>query len=197
MGEQEDEEQDFKRVLQENKLMPAKKRLVIVCLLGIVALFILVMVNIRDTKGVLQLAPSSSWAPRPRPPSKPSPEARLDLDLSWCANAPAAAKNAIHLYLGSSQEFVDLNAVLRYSFSKQQLLTGELLDSPDCFPLRRFADLTRLLQADVSSPLQWKTTEFQKKSFARTRCSIPAACGLSSPYNVSISLKISKCGTVQ
>jgi hypothetical protein len=67
MGEQEDEEQDFKRVLQENKLMPAKKRLVIVCLLGIVALFILVMVNIRDTKGVLQLDSELLLGPQAAP----------------------------------------------------------------------------------------------------------------------------------
>jgi hypothetical protein len=67
MGEQEDEEQDFKRVLQENKLMPAKKRLVIVCLLGIVALFILVMVNIRDTKGVLQLGSELLLGPQATP----------------------------------------------------------------------------------------------------------------------------------
>lgn len=53
MGEEEEEDHDFKRVLMENKIMPSKKTLVIVCVLGIVALFILIMVNIRDTKGVL------------------------------------------------------------------------------------------------------------------------------------------------
>lgn len=50
--QQEVEDQQFKRILAENKILPEKKTFIIVSLAVIVILFILTMINIRDTKSV-------------------------------------------------------------------------------------------------------------------------------------------------
>lgn len=53
MGDhQEIEDQNFKKILAENKILPEKKTFVIISLAIIVVLFILTMINIRDTNSV-------------------------------------------------------------------------------------------------------------------------------------------------
>ena len=53
MGDQQEtEDQNFKRILSENKILPEKKTFVIVSLVVIITLFILTMINIRDTNNV-------------------------------------------------------------------------------------------------------------------------------------------------
>lgn len=49
---QEAEDQNFKKILAENKILPEKKTFVIISLVIITVLFILTMINIRDTKNV-------------------------------------------------------------------------------------------------------------------------------------------------
>lgn len=53
MGDhQEIEDQNFKKILADNKILPEKKTFVIISLAIIIVLFILTMINIRDTKSV-------------------------------------------------------------------------------------------------------------------------------------------------
>lgn len=53
MGDQQEvEDQNFKKILAENKILPEKKTFIIISLAIIVVLFILTMINIRDTKSV-------------------------------------------------------------------------------------------------------------------------------------------------
>lgn len=49
---QEIEEQKFKKILSDNKILPNKKHFVVVSLIIIIIMFILCLINIRDTKNV-------------------------------------------------------------------------------------------------------------------------------------------------
>ena len=87
----------------------------------------------------------------------------MDLDLSWCTTtADASTRKNLYVYLGTTDSYTDLHMVVRFSYSADQLKTGNLLDYADCSPIQRFKDLSRLFNKEVNRPLLARTAAFNK-----------------------------------
>lgn len=67
--------------------------------------------------------------------------------------------------------------LVRYSYSKEQLETGEYGPLEACTPLQTFADASRLFKTTIDRPLFVKTAAFNK-TYSQTDAIYP--CGLRS-----------------
>ena len=91
MGDQQEvEDQNFKRILAENKILPEKKTFVIVSLAVIIVLFILTMINIRDTNNVFYFVKELSLSSSERAKKY---ETALPASTSTCPGAARAEKS--------------------------------------------------------------------------------------------------------
>lgn len=172
MGDQQEvEDQSFKKILAENKILPEKKTFVVISVAIIIVLFILTMINIRDTKGVYYLKKDITLTSQQRTLDIP-------IDLSWCnTTTEADSKKNLYVYFGNSDSFTDLHMVVRFSYSATQLQTGEKAAFSECEPIVTFGDVSRLFGRTISSPLFARSEQFKAKNSNIQQSDVLYPCG--------------------
>lgn len=87
----------------------------------------------------------------------------IELDLSWCnAGSDTSSRKNLYVYFGNVDSYTDLHMVVRFSYSADQLRTGDKLEYSECHPIQRFRDLTRLFKTEINRPLFARTADFNK-----------------------------------